>query len=81
MRVLGIDTPERGEPGYREATMFARDWLASEPFQLVACQRDKYGRLLGSVTRNGESFGDQLKSAMGDQLMSPMEAQPRDIEK
>lgn len=63
VRVLGVDTPERGEPGYHEATAFTRDWLARGPFMLIACQRDKYGRLLGAVTRHGESFEEELRNA------------------
>lgn len=61
VRLLGYDTPERGEPGHREATEFTREWLLRGPFLLVACSRDGFGRLLGSITRGGEVLGDELE--------------------
>lgn len=60
VRILGVNTPERGQPGAAEATAFTKDWLARGPFDLTACKRDSFGRLLGSVTRNGESVAGEL---------------------
>lgn len=60
VRILGVNTPERGQPGSAEATAFTKDWLARGAFDLTACKRDSFGRLLGSVTRHGESLAGQL---------------------
>lgn len=60
VRVLGIDTPERGQPGYREAAQFTANWLNVGPFDLVACKRDSFGRLLADLSRDGVSLGDEL---------------------
>jgi micrococcal nuclease len=61
VRLLGYDTPERGEPGHREATEFTREWLLRGPFQMVTCGRDGFGRLLAAITRSGEILGQQLE--------------------
>lgn len=52
IRLLGCDTPERGQPGFQEATAFVEGWFSkwaagTEPGCILACQkRDKYGRIL-----------------------------------
>ena len=54
VRLLRIDTPERGQPGYEEATEALRLFVGGrkvrlefeDPSQEV---RDKYGRLLGYI--------------------------------
>lgn len=54
-RLYGIDTPERGQPGYREATMFNMDH-APAGSSLVAVTRpdpEKYGRWLAELTVTG----------------------------
>lgn len=63
VRVLEIDTPERGQPGYEEARAFTAAWLAQGNFTLSACRRDSFGRLLATVTRNGVSLADALYNA------------------
>lgn len=62
-RVLGVDTPERGQPGYAEAADFTRAWLA-EPRALTAHTRkaDSFGRWLVDVTR--EEDGSSLSAAL-----------------
>jgi micrococcal nuclease len=72
IRVADIDTPEVSEPkcpaeyeaGMR-ATYRLRDLLNAGPFELEPVgdrDRDKYGRLLRVVVRDGRSLGDQLVS-------------------
>ena len=50
VRLLGIDTPERGECGYVEATEFARTTLLDRPVQVTTDPTqdvtDQYGRAL-----------------------------------
>jgi len=53
IRVLGVDTPERGQPGYAEAAAFTREWLARGPFTVTTCERDSLLRRLGKIERNG----------------------------
>ncbi len=54
VRLLNIDTPERGEPRYKEATDVLRQLIGNRPVRLEweapdEPERDKYGRLLAYV--------------------------------
>ena len=69
IRIADIDTPEVSQPGCaREAELGAaatrrmRSLLNEGPFSLepVDRDRDRYGRLLRTVTRDGESLGAVL---------------------
>lgn len=52
-RLAGINTPERGEPGWGEATGFLRELLAEGREVVIrsekAVGKDKYGRWLAHV--------------------------------
>lgn len=63
VRLLGVDTPERNQPGFAEATAFTSAWLAKGPASLTACKRDSFGRLLVTVQRGDESLGQALLAA------------------
>lgn len=63
LRVLEIDTPERGQPGFDAARSFTASWLAQGDFTITACKRDSFGRLLATVTRDGASLADALYNA------------------
>lgn len=49
LRLLSIDTPEKGEPLYNEATQFLSDIALGNAahIEYANLRRDKYGRLLG----------------------------------
>jgi micrococcal nuclease len=54
IRLLRINTPERHEPGYREATEALKTLLGAEPIIVVpenpdAPERDRFGRLLAYI--------------------------------
>lgn len=51
VRYVGIDTPERDEPCYAEATQANAEWVAGQTVTLVrdVSNRDIYGRLLRYV--------------------------------
>ena len=62
VRLFGVDTPERGEPCYNEATERTRQ-LSGEVVRIEAGPRteDRYGRLLFYLyTESGESIDTQL---------------------
>ena len=46
IRLLGIDTPERGEPGYVEAGDYLRQYLGKAMF-IKTEKADSFGRYLG----------------------------------
>ena len=63
VRLIGVDTPERGEPLYEEAAAFAEDNLEGErvALELDAEEEDDYGRLLAYVYRSdGSMFNEAL---------------------
>ena len=60
IRILGYDTPERGECGYDEASEFLADLLATGTVSLTADSgddTDKYDRLLRHVLVDGKPVG------------------------
>lgn len=63
VRILGVDTPERGQPNYEAATAFTRSWIAAGDFSLTTCKRDSFGRLLSTITRGNENLSDALLNA------------------
>lgn len=60
IRVLGVDTPERGQPGADSATAFTRAWVKASDFIIRACRRDSFGRLLATVKRGTSNLADTL---------------------
>lgn len=55
-RYVGIDTPEQGEPFFREAKQRNASLVKGRKVTLVICEqepRDKYGRLLAFVYSDG----------------------------
>lgn len=51
IRVLGIDTPERGEPQWAEATEFTKGWCDDRAgrMRIVTHKSDSFGRYLGQL--------------------------------
>ena len=49
-RLLGVDTPERGKPGFSEATAFTQAWcdehIHSPGIEIETMKRDGFGRWL-----------------------------------
>lgn len=54
-RLLGVDTPERGEPGFAAATAFAEAWLAGAigagMLRAQTYKTDSFGRWLVDLYR------------------------------
>jgi micrococcal nuclease len=60
IRVVGIDTPERGECGFGPASSAMAELVLDRPVELVAGardDRDRYGRLLRYVDADGVDAG------------------------
>lgn len=75
VRVIGVDTPERDEDLYKEATDFTKEFLKSKPVEIEICsleRRDDYGRLLAWVYAGGVSLEEELlKSGLAKTLAIP----------
>jgi endonuclease YncB( thermonuclease family) len=61
VRFIGIDTPERGECGFSQATAYLRALVGDGAVTLTAVRgrddRDRYGRLLRYVGAGGRDLG------------------------
>ena len=64
VRIAGIDTPERGEPGAEKATSALRGLIAGKTITLSFSdpqdKRDHFGRLLAVATLDGLDVGARL---------------------
>jgi Excalibur calcium-binding domain/Staphylococcal nuclease homologue len=63
VRLIGIDTPERGQCGYHESSAVLTQLIAGQNITLVAGARDdvdRYGRLLRYVEANGQDVDLQM---------------------
>jgi micrococcal nuclease len=62
IRLLGIDTPERGQPFYREATEKLEELTAGRKVLLVrdANNTDRYGRLLRYIIADGQNLNTEM---------------------
>jgi micrococcal nuclease len=60
-RVLGIDTPERGKPGWAEATAFGNTFApVGSKVAIRSHKSDSFGRWLAEVEVDGISYAGQL---------------------
>jgi endonuclease YncB( thermonuclease family) len=65
VRLLGVDTPERGQPGWAEAADFGRQWFAKHSTCELKCETrksDSFGRYLGTIYC--EAHADGLNTAL-----------------
>lgn len=63
IRVEGVNTPERNQPGWSEAKEFTRQWLADGTFQLSTCGKATLDRIVAKVSRNGRTLAQDLIEA------------------
>lgn len=64
VRLIIVDTPERGQPGWREAKLFAASWLASRSALMVdTYESGGWDRLMGDVYA-ADDRGDTLTQAL-----------------
>lgn len=51
IRLLGVDTPERGQDGWKEATAFTKGWLDDRAgrLRITSFKADSFGRYLGDI--------------------------------
>lgn len=63
VRLVGIDTAERGECGFREASQALAELIGTNKINLVLADtddKDRYGRLLRYVDVEGQDVGLEL---------------------
>ncbi len=62
VRLRGVDTPERGESGYRAAQQELRRRTPGGTVTVVAHHRDRYGRIVGDVYSRGQNVGRSMNA-------------------
>ena len=69
IRLLGIDTPERGQQGWAEATAFVKNWVDTYngKLRIETFKADSFGRWLGYVYARTE---DGVQSLTNDLMAS-----------
>lgn len=78
VRYIGVDTPEKGEPGYAEACRMNRELVAGRRVRLELDRepKDRYGRILAYVfveSSDGELFVNRelLRRGVGSVYLLP----------
>ena len=61
VRIQGVDTPEKGQPGYDAAKERLRQLTEGKRLRIERVAKDRYGRTVGKVTVDGEDVGKRLK--------------------
>lgn len=62
LRLYGVNTPERGQPGYLEARESLLQYVGKEAQVVSHKPQDKYGRWLAEVSVDGVSLSESLIS-------------------
>lgn len=61
LRLLDVDTPERSEPGWAEATSFTASSLLAGSIVVNTVKRDSFGRWLAKVWVDGVLLNDAIR--------------------
>ncbi len=61
VRIQGIDTPERGEPGYSEAKKALKELLKDEKVTVTPVTTDPYGRTVAKVKKGNTLVSTLIK--------------------
>ena len=62
VRLRGVDTPERGESGYRAAQQELRRRIPGGTVTVVPHHRDRHGRVVGDVYARGQNVGRSMNA-------------------
>jgi micrococcal nuclease len=59
-RLLGIDTPERGQLGFKEATAYVEERVLGKDVLIQSSKSDSFGRYLATVFYEGHTINLEL---------------------
>lgn len=63
IRLSGIDAPEKAQPFGERAKQQLSDWVYQATVRVIHDKTDRYGRIVGKVTLNGEDVNIQMVNA------------------
>lgn len=61
VRLAGVDTPEKGQPGYRQAKDALARMIEGETVSIDPKARDSYGRTVANVKHGRRSVNKAMK--------------------
>jgi len=61
VRLANVNTPEKGEPGYKKAKLKLEKLIKGEDVRVDTIARDKYGRAVAYVYLGRESVNKKMK--------------------
>lgn len=60
-RIYGVNTPERKKAGFKEATLFTKNFIGNcSNMNIEIVTRDRYNRTVAKISRNGQDLAKQL---------------------
>ncbi len=62
VRLAGVDTPEKDQPGYAAATDALRELISGKQVEIDTQARDSYGQSEANVKVDGKSVNRAMKS-------------------
>ena len=65
IRLAGVDTPEKRQPGYSEAKTVLEDLIKNKEVTIDTKARDKYGRSVANVKIGRKSVNKEMKKYEG----------------
>ena len=68
VRLLNVDTPERGQKNYQEATDFTKDKIYNKDIILQTYKDDAFGRYLGVIWYK-ENEDDEIYELLSNKLI------------
>lgn len=77
IRIQGVDTRERGQPGYEAAKERLRQLTERKNLRIERKARDRYGRTVGKVIVDGEDVGKRMKTEGHGKLRAPKRTRRR----
>ncbi|QQO92877.1 nuclease [Staphylococcus phage Madawaska] len=66
IRILDVDTPERGQENFKEATEFVKDRVEGKELLMQTYKSDAFGRYLAKIWYTNEDTG---KVCLNDELL------------
>lgn len=67
LRLLELDTPERGQPGFLEARTKLAQLITGPALRVVTVKQDSFGRWLSTVWAGGEDVSRLMREWMAQQ--------------
>jgi len=65
--VYGVESPQEGAPGYKEAKQFLSHILSSARIEIIPIKKDREGEIVARVLADGEDLAARLREIASGQ--------------